>query len=106
MDSDSAFCYAGNFSRKIAQVEVNVSPKRGIGYCQIIAADIIFIDSTKHKNAQSEKEMLIIQLEKQKKELEQFKLRRLALWLSGVVAGLGLLIGALGFIISAAARWG
>src|SRR3989344_7822494 len=43
MDSDSAFCYAGNFSRKIAQVEVNVSPKRGIGYCQIIAADIIFI---------------------------------------------------------------
>ena len=41
-----------------------------------------------------------------KKELEQFKLRRPALWLSGAVAGLGLLIGALGFIISAAARWG
>jgi len=41
-----------------------------------------------------------------KKELEQFKLRRLVLWLSGAVAGLGLLIGALGFIISAAARWG
>ena len=43
MDSDSAFCYAGNFSRKIAQVEVNVSPRRRIGYRQIIAANIIFI---------------------------------------------------------------
>lgn len=41
-----------------------------------------------------------------KKELEQLKLRRLALWLSGAIAGLGLLIGAMGFVISAAARWG
>ena len=41
-----------------------------------------------------------------KKEMEQLRLRRLALWLSGVVAVLGLLIGAMGFIISAAARWG
>lgn len=43
-------------------------------YDEVVAADIIFIDSTKHKNAQSEKEMLIMQLEKQKKELEQFSL--------------------------------
>ncbi|MEK7596085.1 MAG: hypothetical protein AAB564_00845 [Patescibacteria group bacterium] len=42
----------------------------------------------------------------EKEELERFKLRRSALWLSGAVAGLGLLIGALGFVISAAARWG
>ena len=41
-----------------------------------------------------------------KKEMEQLRLRRLALWLSGAVAVLGLLIGAMGFIISAAARWG
>lgn len=41
-----------------------------------------------------------------KKEMEQLKLRRLAWWLSGIVAVLGLLIGAMGFIISAAARWG
>lgn len=39
-------------------------------------------------------------------EIERLKLRRPALWLSGTVAGLGLLIGALGFVISAAARWG
>lgn len=42
----------------------------------------------------------------EKHDLEQFKLRRLACWLSGTVAALGLLIGAMGFVISAAARWG
>ena len=42
----------------------------------------------------------------EKKDLDQLKLRRLAYWLSGTVAALGLLIGAMGFIISAAARWG
>lgn len=41
-----------------------------------------------------------------KKEMERFRLRRFALWLSGAVVMLGLLIGAMGFIISAAARWG
>ena len=41
-----------------------------------------------------------------KKEMEQLKIRRLAWLLSGAVAVIGLLIGALGFIISAAARWG
>jgi len=33
-------------------------------------------------------------------------LKRPILWLVGTVAGLGLFIGALGFIISAAVRWG
>ncbi|MDP3934914.1 MAG: hypothetical protein Q8Q46_01690 [Candidatus Giovannonibacteria bacterium] len=42
----------------------------------------------------------------EKEVLERLGLRRLALWLSGSVAALGLLIGAMGFIISAAARWG
>ena len=41
-----------------------------------------------------------------KKEMEQLKIRRMAWLLSGAVAVIGLLIGALGFIISAAARWG
>src|SRR3989344_7882415 len=39
-------------------------------------------------------------------EIEQFKLHRLVCWLSGTVAVLGLLIGVMGFIVSAAARWG
>ena len=39
-------------------------------------------------------------------EMERLKLRRLTLWLTGTVAALGLLIGAMGFIISAAVRWG
>ena len=42
----------------------------------------------------------------QKEDMERLKVRRLTLLLSGVVAGLGLLIGVMGFIISAAARWG
>ena len=41
-----------------------------------------------------------------KEEMERLGLRRMAMWLAGTVAGLGLLIGAMGFIISAAARWG
>ena len=41
-----------------------------------------------------------------KEEMERLKLHRLTLWLSGTVAVLGLLIGAMGFTISAAARWG
>ena len=41
-----------------------------------------------------------------KEDLERLKLRRLAIWLSGAVAALGLFIGAMGFVISAAARWG
>ncbi|MEK7460782.1 MAG: hypothetical protein AAB647_01035 [Patescibacteria group bacterium] len=40
------------------------------------------------------------------KDFDQLKLRRLTQGLAGLVAGLGLLIGAMGFIISAAARWG
>ena len=39
-------------------------------------------------------------------EIEKLRLRRLTLLLAGNVAALGLLIGAMGFIISAAARWG
>src|SRR3989344_1705596 len=42
----------------------------------------------------------------EKEDMERLGLRRLTLWLSGVVAVLGLLIGAMGFVISAAARWG
>ena len=42
----------------------------------------------------------------EKEDMERLALRRLAMWLSGTVAVLGLLIGAMGFIISAAARWG
>ncbi|MDP3953645.1 MAG: hypothetical protein Q8P99_02395 [bacterium] len=41
-----------------------------------------------------------------KEELLKFKLRGSAIWLSVSVAGLGLLIGVMGFMISAAARWG
>ena len=41
-----------------------------------------------------------------REDLARLKLRRLAWWLSGAVAALGLLIGAMGFVISAAARWG
>ena len=41
----------------------------------------------------------------EKGDLERLKLRRLAWMLSGAVAAFGLLIGAMGFIISAAARW-
>lgn len=48
--------------------------------------------------------LFIVMLDKER--LEQLKLRRPAMWLAGAAAGLGLLIGAMGFIISAAARWG
>lgn len=41
-----------------------------------------------------------------KEDIERLKIRHLALWLVGVVAGIGLIIGAMGFAISAAARWG
>ena len=41
-----------------------------------------------------------------REEIEQLKLKRVTLWLAGAVAMLGLLIGAMGFMISAAARWG
>jgi len=41
-----------------------------------------------------------------KEDMERLKLRRLTLWLSGAIAGIGLIIGAMGFMISAAARWG
>lgn len=39
-------------------------------------------------------------------DMERMRLRGPALWLTGTVAALGLLIGAMGFIVSAAARWG
>ncbi len=39
-------------------------------------------------------------------EIDRSGIRKMAVWLSGTVAALGLLIGAMGFIISAAARWG
>ena len=42
----------------------------------------------------------------EKEDMERLGLRRIAVWLSGTVAVLGLLIGAMGFVISAAARWG
>ena len=42
----------------------------------------------------------------EKEDMERLGLRRRALWLSGAVALLGLLVGAMGFVISAAARWG
>lgn len=41
-----------------------------------------------------------------KEDMERLGLRRLACCFAGVVAVLGLLIGAMGFMISAAARWG
>jgi len=49
--------------------------------------------------------VLFITLLKQE-EIEKFNLRRPVCWLSGMIVLLGLLIGAMGFIISAAARWG
>ena len=39
-------------------------------------------------------------------EIDRSGIRKMAVWLSGIVAVLGLLIGAMGFIISAAARFG
>ena len=42
----------------------------------------------------------------QKGEIERLNLHRLVCWLAGTIAILGFLIGAMGFIISAAARWG
>lgn len=42
----------------------------------------------------------------EKEEMERLRLRRLTLWLAGIVAVLGLVIGAMGFVISAAVRWG
>lgn len=47
--------------------------------------------------------LLITLLESE--DMERLGLRRPAAWLAGTVAGLGLLIGAMGFVISAAARW-
>lgn len=41
-----------------------------------------------------------------KEDFEKFKLRKTAMLLAGLIAFLGLAIGAMGFIISAAARWG
>ncbi|MEK7514465.1 MAG: hypothetical protein AAB587_01440 [Patescibacteria group bacterium] len=41
-----------------------------------------------------------------KEDMERLKLRSLTVWLAGAIAVLGLLIGAMGFIISATARWG
>ncbi len=39
-------------------------------------------------------------------QLRLFGLRRICMWLCATVAGLGLSLGLMGFIISAAARWG
>lgn len=47
---------------------------------------------------------LITLLEPQ--EINQKGLRKSLMWLCGTIAILGLIIGAMGFIISAAARWG
>jgi len=41
-----------------------------------------------------------------REDFERLQLRRITLWLSVAVAVLGLIIGAMGFMISAAARWG
>lgn len=41
-----------------------------------------------------------------KNEFEKIRVRRETLMLTGLVASLGLLVGIMGFIISAAARWG
>jgi signal transduction histidine kinase len=40
----------------------------------VVAVDIVFNDCTQYRSTQREKEKLILQLEKQKKELEQFSL--------------------------------
>ena len=42
----------------------------------------------------------------EKEDTERLKLRHLTMWLTGAVVILGFLIGAMGFVISAAARWG
>ena len=42
----------------------------------------------------------------EREDMERLSLRLIALSLAGAVAVLGLLIGAMGFVISAAARWG
>jgi hypothetical protein len=42
----------------------------------------------------------------EKEELDRLGIRRLATWLSWMIAALGLLIGLMGFMVSAAARWG
>src|SRR3989338_5801847 len=42
----------------------------------------------------------------EKEDMDRLKIRRIALWLAGSVAVLGLIIGAMGFVISAAVRWG
>ena len=42
----------------------------------------------------------------EKEDMDRLKIRRIALWLTGSVAVLGLIIGAMGFVISAAVRWG
>ena len=41
-----------------------------------------------------------------KEEMDRLNLRRIALWLSLAIAVIGLLVGAMGFMVSAAARWG
>lgn len=41
-----------------------------------------------------------------KSELQSFGLQKIMVWLTATIAALGLSIGAFGFIISAAARWG
>ena len=41
-----------------------------------------------------------------KDEMDRLNLRRIALWLSLAIAVIGLLVGAMGFMVSAAARWG
>ena len=38
--------------------------------------------------------------------INRIGLKRSAMWLVGTVAGIGLLVGAMGYIISSAARWG
>src|SRR3989344_7059708 len=41
-----------------------------------------------------------------KEEMEKLRLRKITLWLAFSVAMLGLIIGAMGFMISATVRWG
>lgn len=41
-----------------------------------------------------------------REEIERLNIKKYAIWLTIIVISLGLLIGAMGFIISAAARWG
>lgn len=42
----------------------------------------------------------------EKGDRDKLNIRRITIWLVGAVAGIGLFIGAMGFVISAAARWG